>query len=906
MSDALGGSPRFVMVGGEAGIGKTALVTTLAQAAEDQDITVHWGRTTEAADAPPFRPWRQVLRALGVVALLDPGDGVDATVDRFRRFDLIAEELADQARRHGGLVVVFEDVHRADVATLQLVIHVAEWTVSAPLCLVLTHRDRSEERTSELDTTLSTLRRIPGGRRLQLDGLPEEDIVELLGDGLSGDVVDHLVATAAGNPLAATELARHVRAGGDPRRPPGTITDGVRARLARCSEPCASLLRTAAVIGRDFSAGLAATALGWPARACLDALDEAVTYGFVEAAGEPGSFRFTHILVRDGVEATLGTAALAQAHLDVARATEAYEGTSDDVVADLARHWRRAAVLGHRDVAAAWCERAAIVADRRMAWDDAARSYDHAIDLSGADADPIDRHRLLLGSAAARLNCDDVGEAVERCCQAAAAVRDLGRSDLLAEAALLVEGRGGPPLARLRDLVVEALAGDDLDDSTRARLLGQLTVCAFYLDPGRMEDLSAASLTLAESCGDAAALVAAARARQMAMSGPEQASERLHLASVIGDAGRRLGRASVTQWETIWRIDALIELGRLPEAIAELHELRRRVDAAPLPVSRWHLARVEALVAQATGRFDDALAWGERCCDQFGQLEDPVGGRAMLAGFRVAVAMHTGFDESLVSAWDELPLSEAPTFLGDLPTLGPLVTLVGAGHFDRARTLYDRLAPVPAWTPPRFLWLHQFAMRLWAAAALGRTDDVDLIVTELSNHRGTHIGAGAGGLTYTGPVELWTGIGSLALGRLDDAVADLDHASRTCTRIGAPAFAVQAGVELVCALEARRGTGDRERAATVLTKARDAATRLGMRPWSARADELRSTPLVRTGPLSARELQVAELVARGLTNRAIAEQLYLSERTAQNHVQHILTKLDLSNRAQITAWYLSR
>ncbi len=84
---------------------------------------------------------------------------------------------------------------------------------------------------------------------------------------------------------------------------------------------------------------------------------------------------------------------------------------------------------------------------------------------------------------------------------------------------------------------------------------------------------------------------------------------------------------------------------------------------------------------------------------------------------------------------------------------------------------------------------------------------------------------------------------------------------------------------------------------------------LGMVSWAARAEQVAANlhPTGRTrGPLTAREEQVAELVSRGLTNRAIAKALVVSERTAQNHVQHILTKLGFTTRSQIAAWVVSR
>jgi DNA-binding NarL/FixJ family response regulator len=85
------------------------------------------------------------------------------------------------------------------------------------------------------------------------------------------------------------------------------------------------------------------------------------------------------------------------------------------------------------------------------------------------------------------------------------------------------------------------------------------------------------------------------------------------------------------------------------------------------------------------------------------------------------------------------------------------------------------------------------------------------------------------------------------------------------------------------------------------------ATILGMPPFTARAQELAERLSQSAAePLTPRECEVAALVAQGRTNREIAARLYLSERTAQNHVQHILAKLDLSNRSQIAVWITSR
>jgi DNA-binding NarL/FixJ family response regulator len=116
---------------------------------------------------------------------------------------------------------------------------------------------------------------------------------------------------------------------------------------------------------------------------------------------------------------------------------------------------------------------------------------------------------------------------------------------------------------------------------------------------------------------------------------------------------------------------------------------------------------------------------------------------------------------------------------------------------------------------------------------------------------------------------------------------------------------VQARVELAAALTRRQAPGDRHEALAALAAAAREAGQLGMVPFTERIEQLRAQLTAAPAgdsSLSPRELEVARLVARGLTNRQIGQTLYVSERTAENHVQHILTKLGLRNRSQIAVW----
>ena len=130
---------------------------------------------------------------------------------------------------------------------------------------------------------------------------------------------------------------------------------------------------------------------------------------------------------------------------------------------------------------------------------------------------------------------------------------------------------------------------------------------------------------------------------------------------------------------------------------------------------------------------------------------------------------------------------------------------------------------------------------------------------------------------------------------------------KACTQNGAEGYRAEAEYELASALVRRSAPGDLARARTVVVEALRRIDELGMPPIRARAGELLDQiDAAAAQALTRREREVAELVAQGLTNREIASRLFLSERTAQNHVQHILDKLDLPNRSQVAVWVRGR
>jgi DNA-binding CsgD family transcriptional regulator len=428
----------------------------------------------------------------------------------------------------------------------------------------------------------------------------------------------------------------------------------------------------------------------------------------------------------------------------------------------------------------------------------------------------------------------------------------------------------------------------------------------------RAGSVSRDALAAAESAADPVALVDALRARQLACCAPEGLAERTALAARMLEAADALGSAWVEMWGRLWRIDTLFETGQLRLVQRELTGLGSCLDRLSSPVGRWHYLEGRATLALATGRFADAARLAREGFKLFSDMGHP----AAIGGLSVILSqscLHIGLGQSgLAEMYGLIPAHlrpEAVDTTQGVATVFPALTLTLIRLFqgDRAGAVaaYALAGPIRSWTPSPAMRLGAWAHALPAAIGLGRTQDIEFLAERFEPFRGQHVANGAGNGTYMGPVELQLGLAAAALGHLDAAAGDLAAAVTTCDANGARGYAVQARVEFAAALARRQAPGDLDEAAATLDAAASEADQLGMVPFTSRIGQLRARLPATTAarsPLSPRELEVARLVARGLTNKQIGEALYVSERTAENHVQHILVKLGFSNRSQIAVW----
>jgi len=339
--------PGLMLVTGEPGIGKTALLAEATRRAAADGARVLWGQCWDGDGAPPYWPWIQVLRADGDRLTLagDPGDA--GPTGRFELFDTVVRRLAELAEAEP-LVIVLDDLHWADDGSLALLEFAARHLHGTRVLLLGAYRD--------LDAT-PALRRVAGlAEILPLAGLDRDGVAAVMadvtGDNPTGELAAELRDRTNGNPLFVREMTRLLVARGlpDAGHPlpvvPDSVGETLRRRLARLSQECVRMLSAASVAGRRFRLDVVRMLLPATPDGLHDLLAEAAR-AQVLRAGPPDAYAFSHELFRDTLYADLSPVERTRLHLGCATALEALaDGGAPVHAAEVAAHFLAAGRSG--------------------------------------------------------------------------------------------------------------------------------------------------------------------------------------------------------------------------------------------------------------------------------------------------------------------------------------------------------------------------------------------------------------------------------------------------------------------------------------------------------------------------------------------------------------------------------
>ncbi|GGT25973.1 BTAD domain-containing putative transcriptional regulator [Nonomuraea spiralis] len=632
-------------VSGEPGIGKTRLLQAFRDDCVDLGHLVLWGRCHEGEGVPPLWPWLQVLRALAGTVPPAERQALSGLLDDDwptgpppakspHRNQAVARWLVEAARTRP-LVIVLDDLHWADSATLELLRDVAvlseAYAGDAPLLLVTAFRDAAhDDRTVtpgaspgdafklSVDEVLYQLARYDLVR-IRLSGLDAAQVGTLareMGVPVDGSTAELLTRRTGGNPFFVRESVRLMAQGQGLEVVPDAVSDLIRWRLAMLGPRATEILQLAALIGRSFDPGLVVEVFracsSWPAQT-YELLDWAAQAGLITSGD--GVMTFVHDLVRETLIAGVPPLRRGVLHRGVMRALSARPSTDVTVIA---HHAVEAGPLAYRETAH-WARAAAGQASLRMAHEEAAAWWGRAVTAHGAcDGDPAQHVELLLHQVRALL---DAGDAMGARGLRAQALRVAQRAE--ADPALITRALtalDAPAIWTLRnpyepvelrlveqfEATLRALPGTDSVE--RTLLLGGLAQELYNGsdDDLRCLSLSAEAVAMARRIADPHLLMRALNARALSVPQATHIAELMEIAEELHDLAARTRTPGFEllahMMDTHYRLE-MHDLAGADRAAARCEAL---LDDLQLPWPRFQHTMWRANRLTLAGRFAEA------------------------------------------------------------------------------------------------------------------------------------------------------------------------------------------------------------------------------------------------------------------------------------------------------------
>jgi len=864
---ARSGRGSLAVLVGEPGIGKTRLLEEFATRVRASGARMLWGHCFEGEFARPFGPFAEAIASYarecrpealrdevgsfgGVVAKIVPElrerlpDLPEAAAlareeERYRVLDATAQVLWAIARK-APLVLVLDDLHWADRATLALLRYLSRFLTRHRVLIVGAYRDVELDRQHPLGDALVAMRREVELERIGLSGLPREAVTELLEAIAQHEVPAHFVeaitAETGGNPFFLREVLLHLIEEGKVKSEAGCFTSRfsieemgipesvrqvIERRLSRLSEQANRLLATASGCSGAFRFDVTRSAAGLEEGEALDALDAALTAQILRGAGNPDVYDFTHALIRHAIYGELSSSRQVRLHRRLAEEMEVrYGGDTREHAFEIAQQWHKSAALPGAEKGVVHCLVAADRAELAAAHEDAALALRAVLDLL-PDGDAR-RQRLLARPGLALARSLHNEEAVRIASQAGELLAASEGSDTAAE---YLADAAGAVYSSSYDARARALAAQGLRHVGRRRDLTWALLASHELDQREASnpDFRGLPLDLPER---------------------HQVSQ-IFLANLPSLLQRGM-TVPTTAMVFASREDAIERAPLIPQALALWagEYARALALARPLGAHFAENGRLAIAAALLTNAAHCEAALGNLAASQEAyarstELAGRVGNPAFITTFAdavpVAQAAICGEGYGLLIE-TPLPRARAPAN----PWFRAAVLAAAAfvcAHTERvteALKAIERVLPAieraAGWAVTYTLVIYWVIEALWV---LDRPDHADLLERNLRektlspDFRFPHTDA-----------RLALARLSALTGRFDEAREWFDKARRVLDEQGArPLRAVTDFDEAW--MEVRRGrAGNRQRALILLDAARGPFESIGMPGWLRRADEL--------------------------------------------------------------------
>ncbi len=898
LTAAAGGSGSTVLLGGDAGIGKTRLIREFLSMKRPAGALTSIGECLEYAPVP-YGPFADVVRAFhaarpaalgtrdSVARALSPWIGSVAPDEnpaahgtgKRLLFDAAVEALS-RFSSAAPIVVVIEDLQWADPDTLDLAHHVVRQTSAMRVVVILTYRSDELTRRSALSSTIAKMSRLRFVSRMHLEPFDRREMHAMIADLLEGlgdlkrRTISHIHDLAEGNPLMAEELIRNALEGQTDSDLPSTLRSTILDRLAPLSDDERLAIVYAAIIGREFELDVLAAAIG-RADLAASAVRRARNLQLIEESSRDDRvvYRFRHALLQEILFGELLVPERRTIHAKVAAALEPMPTTPERIMA-LAYHFSEAR---EEDRAAAYGERAGDTALALNAFADASAFYERALSWRGWQHADVARLYSKLASSLRQVpNAERAIRAFEQAHERFALLGDMERAaEMLVgvayEQTVLGDlGAANVTIVKSLDMLRDPLSPVRYDALTRA--------VAQLLKEERTAEAAPYVEELDNFAGDpnpeSVVLFHIVRGYQRSYQGAYgPALDDLELALNHAKGANDTSTAFVLSAKA----DILSEIG---DAAGSLAAFASAADICEANLA-WVLAAYPvgsaAFVCVEYGRLVEAREWVGRAIALLPRSDD--------LPYELICVAAAAFVANRVDDASECRRLARPGYLETAFKIGgSIAASVGAAfaehaairkRWDEAREIFARcVRAMPsfgtaAWPLIQTAWIAQLpelaalrdAVGAWAAGSTSPLAPAHLAILDARC--------------------------AAASGRRSEAVARAREAATLFARIDSFYFAAQA-LELA-------GDG-----AAALQEYR----RAGAGRDVARVDEALS-PRGRRGrssvEMSRREREVADLVALGLTNKAIAAKLVISNRTVENHVSSVFHKLGVSTRAELAA-----